>query len=120
MKTQEQINAEIFSYLNKATNHTFIKPKATFKWGSSTTPGYYEYDYENGTYFKIFKKEDGFYVLENDKLTKLDVDWYIKYCGKNAKCAIKHRLFLDKKMKGVKNTKYVQEQINQLLEPIQK
>lgn len=120
MKTLEQIQNETMNYLNKTLVHTFIKPKSTFKWGDHNTPSHYEYDYNDFTYFKLIKIENDFYILENNKLSKLDVEHYFKYYGKNAKCVIKHRLFLDKKMKSIKYNKFVQEQIDQILESLKK
>ena len=116
MKTLEQIQSETINYLNKTLGHTFIKPKSTFNWKESK----YEYDYNDFTYFKLIKIENGFYILENNKLSKLDVEHYFKYYGRNAKCVIKHRLFLDKKMKSIKYNKFVQEQIDQILESLKK
>jgi predicted acetyltransferase len=90
-KTNEQIKTEIVNYLTKTSNHTFVKP--------------------DGSYFKVFKKEDGtFQVFENKTLNlPIDIDQYIRWYGENAKNVIKHRLFLDKKMVGVKNIKTLQE-----------
>ena len=116
MKTLEQIQSETINYLNKTLGHTFIKPKSTFNWKESK----YEYDYNDFTYFKLIKIENDFYILENNKLSKLDIEYYFKYYGKNAKCVIKHRLFLDKKMKSIKYNKFVQEQIDQILESLKK
>jgi hypothetical protein len=123
MKTTEQIKQEIVNYLTKTSQHTFVKPKATFKWGDSKTPGYYEYDYKDFTYFKVIKKEDEFFQLEksgssNYKLSKIDIDTYIKYYGNNAKCVLSNNLFLDKKMKSVKSNKYHLEEIKNILESI--
>ncbi len=120
MKTVEQIKQEIVNYLTKTSIHTFIKPKATFKW--KTEGSYYEYDYNDFTYFKVIKNEDEFFQLEkngnNYKLSKIDVDTYIKYYGNNAKCVISNNLFLDKKMKSVKSNKYHLEEIKNILESI--
>ena len=115
MKTVEQNKQEVINYLDKTTSHLFLKPKATFKWGDQNKPGYYEYDYENGTYFKLFKKEDGYYLLENDSVRKIDVENYIKYNGNNAKCVISHMLFLNKKMKSIKMNRNFLIQSEELL-----
>lgn len=113
MKTQEQIQKETINYLNKTTVHTFIKPKSIFKWGGDFGKdhhnNHYEYDYNDFTYFKVIKRESDFYILENNKLSKLDLDFFIKFYGKNAKCVIKHKLFLGKKVKSIKNTKIVED-----------
>lgn len=116
MKTTEQIKQEIFNYLTKTSIHTFVKPKSNYKW--SQTGSQYEYDYNEFTYFKIIKNEDEFFKLENDKLTKIDIDNYIKYYGNNAKCVLSHNLFLDKKMKSVKSNKYHLGEIKNILESI--
>ena len=121
MKTQEQIKQEIISYLTKTSIHTFIKPKATFKWDKENS--HYEYDYNDFTYFKVIKNGEDFFYLEkngtfNYKLNKIDIDNYIKYWGNNAKCVISNSLFLDKKMKSVKNNKYHLEELKNILEGI--
>ena len=116
MKTTEQIKQEIVNYLTKTSQHTFVAPKVTFKW--SQTGYQYEYDYENFTYFKVIKNEDEFFRLENSKLTKIDIDTYIKYYGNNAKCVLSQNLFLYKKMKSVKSNKYHLGEIKNILESI--
>jgi hypothetical protein len=123
MKTQEQIKQEIVSYLTKTADHTFIKPKATFKWGDSKTPGYYEYDYDNFTYFKIMIENGEFYSLENSgalgyKVSKIDIDNYIKYWGNNSKGVLSNSLFLDKKMKSVKSNRYHLGEIEKIKESV--
>lgn len=127
MKTQEQIKQEIVNYLTKTSIHTFIKPKATFKWGDPKTPGYYEYDYTNFTYFKVIKILEDFYSLENStlskleyRLTKIDVDFYIKYCDNNSKCVLSNYLFQEKKMKSVKSNKYHLAEIDKIIESIKR
>jgi len=127
MKIQEQIKQEIVNYLTKTSIHTFIKPKATFKWGDSKTPGYYEYDYNDFTYFKVIKILEDFYVLENItsskleyRLTKIDIDFYIKYWGNNSKCVLSNYLFQEKKMKSVKSNKYHLAEIDKIIESIKR
>jgi len=129
MKTQEQIKQEIVNYLTKTSIHTFIKPKATFKWGDSKTPGYYEYDYNDFTYFKVIKVGDEFFHLEKSlrgsfvdsyKLKKIDIDHYIKYWGGNAKCGVSDDLFLNKKMRSVKSNKYHLGEIDKIIQSINK
>jgi hypothetical protein len=112
MKTTEQIKQEIVNYLTKTSQHTFVKPKATYNWTQREN----EYDYNEFTYFKVIKIEDEFFKLENDKLTKIDIDNYIRYYGNNAKCVLSHNLFLDKKMKSVKSNKYHLGEIKNILE----
>lgn len=121
MKTQEQIKQEIVSYLTKTAGHTFIKPKATFKWEKDQS--YYEYDYNEFTYFKVLVKDGEFFYLEkngsgNYRMSKIDIDYYIKYYGNNAKCVISNNLFLGKKMKSVKSNKYHLGEINKIMEEI--
>ena len=125
MKNVEQIKQEIVNYLTKTSIHTFVKPKANYKW--SQTGSQYEYDYTEFTYFKVIKVEDEFFKLENSngqntpttyKLTKIEIDHYIKYYGNNAKCVLSNNLFLDKKMKSVKSNKYHLGEIKNILESI--
>ncbi len=117
MNTTEQIKKAIVSYLTKTSAHTFIRPKAIYKWQS--TGGYYEYDYNNFTYFKIIKQGDDFFYLDQkvyDKfIRRIDIDYYIKYWGKNSKCVLSNQLFSDKKMKSIKNTKFVESEIDEIL-----
>jgi hypothetical protein len=127
MKTTEQIKGEIVNYLTKTSIHIFVKPKTIYKYGKE---GHYcEYDYENCTYFKVFKKDEDFYVLENSngqntpvtyKMKKIDIDYYINYYGNNSKCVISNNLFLNKKMKSVKNNKYVMSEIDEITKNITK
>jgi hypothetical protein len=121
MKTQEQIKQDIVSYLTKTSAHTFIKPKATTKWIKEGV--YYEYDYNDFTYFKIVVKDGEFYYLEkrdgNDyKLYPINIDSSITYYGNNAKCVISHNLFLGKKMKSVRSNKYHLGEVEKILESI--
>jgi hypothetical protein len=123
MKTTEQIKQEIVSYLTKTSTHTFIKPSAKFKFGNSETPGYYEYDYNDFTYFKMMVKDGEFYYLEkrdrNDyKLYPINIESCIAYYGNNAKCVLSRGLFLDKKMKSVRSNKYHLGEIDKITEAI--
>jgi hypothetical protein len=101
MKTTEQIKQQIFNYLNKTSQHTFMKP-----------------DSNGFTYFKVIKIEDEFFKLENGNLTKINIDNYIKYYSNDAKCVISHNLFLNKKMKSVKSNKYHLGEIEDILKGI--
>ncbi len=125
MKTKEQIKQEIVNYLTKTSQHTFIKPKATFKWKQEGSN--YEYDYNEFTYFKVIKIDEDFYYLSNSngqntpttyRLNKIEIDNFINYWGNNTKCVIGNQLFLDKKMKSVKSNKYHLEQIKDILDKI--
>ena len=111
MKTTEQIRQEVLNYLDKTSNHVFLKPDSTY-----VGQGPREYNYEKGSFFKIIKKEDGYYTFNssfiNDKIRKFDIESCIKVYGSNAKCVIKHSLFINKKMKSVKNNKHIQELID--------
>lgn len=118
MKTTDQNRKEVINYLTKTSKHVFIKPKATFKWGDANKPGYYEYDYENSTYFKVFSEDEKWFYIEDGKVKDLDIEHYIKYYDSNAMCVISHKLFLDKKMKSIRNTKFVKSQIDQILNPV--
>ncbi len=114
MKTKEQNKQEVINYLTKTSIHTFLKPKANFKWFTHK-PGYYEYDYENGTYFKVLNEGEKWFYIEDGKIKNLDIEHYLKYYGSNAKCVISNSLFLNKKMKSVRNNKFVQSKIEEVL-----
>ena len=115
MKTKEQLKLEVIAYLTKASKHTFINPKSTFIWGTTDIESRYDYDYENFTYFKIIMDGDTLNVLENNKVRKVDIDWYINYYKNNSKCVIKNMLFLGKKMRAIKNNRYITEQVDNIL-----
>lgn len=120
MKTQEQIKQEVINYLNKTSKHTFIKPKATFKWGDVNTSGYYEYDYENITYFLVLDAGEidfeKWLIFEDNKNRELDIEFYLKHYGANAKNVISNILFLNKKMKSIKRTKKVISELKKTYE----
>lgn len=114
MKTQEQIRKDVMDYLEKTSIHTFLKPKATFKYGDQNKHGYYEYDYEKGTYFKVFKEGEEWFYIQNESINRIDVEWYLQYYKNNAKCVISNQLFLNKQMKSIKNTKFVRSKIEEV------
>ena len=123
MKTAEQIKQEIVSYLTKTSEHTFIKPSAKFKFGNSETPGYYEYDYNDFTYFKMMVKDGEFFYLEKRdrgdyKLYRINIDTHVSYHDNNSKCVLNHGRFLNKKMKSVKSNKYHLGEIDKIIEAI--
>lgn len=111
---EKNIKQEIVSYLTKTSGHTFIKPKS--KWINKDGKIGVEYDYNDFTYFKVFKNGDHFTYLENGKVNKLDIDYYIKYWGNNAKDVLSKSLFWDKKMKSVKQNSYVVNEITKLID----
>lgn len=111
---EKNIKQEIISYLTKTSGHTFIKPKS--KWISKNGQIGVEYDYTDFTYFKVFKNGDEFTYLENGKVNKIDIDYYIKYWGNNAKNVLSNSLFQMKMMKSVKQNKWVKEEIEKLIE----
>ncbi len=114
---EKNIKQEVMNYLTKTAQHTFIKPKATFKFAEDR----YEYDFENGTYFKVFIDGDKVKYLDYSdgykkyKVSELDVDYYIKTYKGNALNVISHILFLNKNMKSIRQTKYVKSQIDEIL-----
>lgn len=111
---EKNIKQEIVSYLTKTSGHTFIKPKS--KCINKDGKIEVEYDYHDFTYFKVFKNGEDFTYLENDKVNKLDTDYYIKYWGSNAKDVLSKSLFLDKKMKSIRQNRYVVNEISKLID----
>lgn len=105
---EKNIKQEIISYLTKTSNHIFIKPKCTFNYQTSS----YDYDFSEFTYFKVIKKSnEEFTYLEGGRIHHIDIDYYIKYWGDNAKDVLSNSLFQMKKMKSVKKNKFVIEDI---------
>ena len=51
----------------------------------------------------------------NGKIKNLDIEHYLKYYGGNAKCVISHKLFLNNKMRSIRNNKFVQSKIEEVL-----
>lgn len=92
MKTTEQIKSEVVSYLNKTSNHLFVN--------------------EKGEFYKVLVEGNNFIVIDGDRVTVYDIDQYISWYGGNTKCVIKHRLFLGKKLKSIKNFKAMKEKCN--------
>jgi hypothetical protein len=82
-KTNEQIRKEIESYLDRTSKHLFVKP--------------------DGTHFKVFPAVGGFRVMENNIIKPIDLESLMKYYEGNSKSVLKHRLFLKKDMKSVRN-----------------
>jgi len=85
MKTIEQNRQEVINYLTKTSIHTFLKPKATFKYGDMNKPGKYEYDYEDSSYFKVFNEDTKWFYIEDNKIKSLDIEYYLKYYDSNTK-----------------------------------
>ena len=122
MKTKEEIKQEIVRYLTKTSEHTFIKPKSTFKYYESG--GKWEHDWTQFTYFKVIKIGGDFFYLENNngqntpttyKLWKVDIDSKINSYDQNAKCVISHGLFLGKGMRSIRSSKFRQREIQKII-----
>ncbi len=89
---------EVINYLTKTSQHTF--------------------SYEDGKLFKVVKDGDSFYLINESSIQKvrpIAVDTTISKYGSNAKCVIKHSLFLNRKVKSIKTNKYTKEAINNIL-----
>ena len=105
MKTQEQIKQQVIDYLTKTSKHTFVKQNKNT---------------EELSYFKVIKDDEAFKVLEDGKVKSLEtgffsIDNYVKIYGENAKNVFKNQLFLNKKMKSVKNNKFVKSEIDLII-----
>lgn len=98
MKTTEQIKSEVVSYLNNTSKHLFVK--------------------ENGEFFKVLVEGNNYIVINEDKVTTYNIDEQISWYGANAKCVIKHNLFLNRKLKSIKNFKTMKEKHSTIKEAI--
>ena len=92
---EKNYKQEVMNYLTKTTSHVFQK--------------------KDGTYLKVIIDNETVKVLEGTKVTTLDVDWYVKNYKENAKNVITHRLFLNKEVRSVKQTKYIKDEISEIL-----
>lgn len=97
MKTKEQIRTDVVN-LNKTSKHLFVDDK--------------------GNLFKvIFDEKSGRCItIQGDNVTTSynTIDETIEYYGSNAKCVIKHNLFLNRNLKSVKNFKSIKEKVLQI------
>ncbi len=98
MKTKEQIKTEVLNYLEQTSKHLFVK--------------------KNGELYKVFVEGNNIIVLNGDKTTIYDIDQYISWYEGNAKCVIKHILFLNKELKSTKNFKTMKEKVSTIKEAI--
>jgi hypothetical protein len=100
MKTQEQIKQEVVNYLTKTSQHTFA--------------------YEDGSIFKVEKVGDKFYLIDQKsykQLSEIEYEKTMAYYMNNAKCVLKHRLFLGRPIKSVKTNKYTKEIVESIINP---
>ena len=98
MKTQEQIKSEVLAYLNKTSQHLFQK--------------------ENGEFYNVLVDGNNLIVINGDRVSVYDINKQIEWYGNNTKCVIKHMLFLNKKLKSIKNFKAMKERIKVIKEKI--
>ena len=108
MKTTEQIKSEVVKYLNETSKHLFVTAKDEI--------------------YKIIVEGDNFIVINGDKVNVYSINDYVSWYGNNAKCVIKHNLFLIpsytypdgnvNKIKSIKNFKTMREKISKIKETI--
>lgn len=102
MKTQEQINTEVKNYLNKSTKHLFLI---------------------NGVEHKILVEGDFIIRITGKDVSVSQISKKIGWYGSNAKCVIKHDLFLipryyNKEITTIKNYKAARELYDKISESI--
>ncbi len=114
MKTQEQLKNEVVNYLTRTSQHLFMDTK--------------------GSFYKVFVDGDKFIVIKDEKSTVYDINNYVKWYSQNAKCTIKHMLFLipsysyvgsdqnnnANKLKSIPYFKAMREKHTQLLDDMKK
>lgn len=98
MKTTEQIKSEVVSYLNNTSKHLFTN--------------------EKGEFFRVIVEGNRFIVIDGTRVTIYYIDDTISVYESNTKCVIKHRLFLNRKFKSIKNFKTMKEKISIIKEAI--
>src|ERR1035437_1403323 len=111
MKTTEQIKSEVLSYLNQTSKHLFVNEE---DWKKEKLSG------ERGTckFYSVLVEGNNFIVIDGDRVSVYNIDQYISWYGGNTKCVIKHKLFLNKKLKSIKNFKTMREKISTIKEAI--
>lgn len=105
---------EVINYLEKASQHTFVKPKRTY----NVYLKQYECDQNDLSYFNIFQNGNQFSYLENGRIHQIDIDHYASIWKGNAKNVLSNSLFQMKKMKSVKQNKFVKQEIREILNNI--
>ena len=102
MKTTEENKSEVLDYLNKSSKHLFEI---------------------NGVEHKVLV-EGNFYIrITGNDISIGDIDKMISYYGLNAKCVIKHELFLNpryynKSIKSIKNYKFARGKYSEISKAI--
>jgi hypothetical protein len=92
--TVKSPKAEIDSYLKKVAKHVYAFP--------------------DGKLYAVIIKDDSVAVYDEryEKIYNINhIDSIVEHYGKNAMCVIKHRLFLNKHLKAVRQTKAVREKM---------
>lgn len=108
MKTTEQIKSEVVNYLNQTSNHLFVTTKDEL--------------------YKVIVEGDYFIVINGDKVSIYNINDYVSWYGNNAKCVVKHNLFLIpsytypegnvNKLKSIKNFKTMRVKIDTIKQAI--
>lgn len=104
MKTNEMLKKEIVSYAEETAKHVFKTA--------------------NGAYYFIVLSKDSehIYVFKEDRIVKtICIEDQIKWYGQNAKCVIKHKIFLvpflyQMPPKAVRQTKFVKAAVTEIIE----
>jgi len=98
MKTTEQIKSEVVNYLNNTSKHLFVN--------------------EKGEFFRVLVEGNNYIVMNGDKASTYNIDEQVSWYGANAKNVIKHNLFLNRKLKSIKNFKTMKEKVSTIKESI--
>ena len=104
MKTTEQIKSEVVNYIEKTSKHLFVKENGDFQKAIIIN--------NNIIIFSI--KKD----LSDGKFDIYQLDDQIKYYTNNTKCVLKHRIFLNKKLKSIRNFKTINDKLSKIKEVI--
>ena len=102
MKTTEENKAEVLNYLNKSSKHLFTI---------------------NDVEHKVLVEGDFYISISGSDVTVRNINDKITYYGSNAKCVIKHELFLNpryyaKEIKTIKNYKLARQKYSEISEAI--
>lgn len=112
MKTKEQVQQELNTYLTKTSQHVFVSESEFNKVIKHNFLRVVETTTMDGEkiWFSIWLDEN----LEPKSIDRhVDVSWYM---DTNSKCLVKHSLFLNRNMKSVKLKKKTQWVVDALSE----
>jgi hypothetical protein len=110
MKTTEKIKSEVVNYLNETAKHLFVSES---DWKKVKIK-----DFTDIKYYKVLVEGDNFITISGESISIYNINDYISWYGANAKCVIKHELFLNKKLRSIPSFKIIDEKMSTIKQAI--